>query len=81
MKRLGLVLGGVVADLLHSHYGELPISAGLQPKGQLLQIYASPATGTWTVVTTSPQGLSCVMATGQRWADGSAIAPDLPVKR
>lgn len=61
-----------VADVLHGSYGELPISAGLQENGQLLQIFASPDTGSWTAVTTSPRGISCVLATGRRWADRAA---------
>lgn len=58
-----------LARLLDQSYGEVPVSAGLQGNGQLLQIFASPTTGTWTAVTTTPRGLSCVIATGQRWAD------------
>jgi hypothetical protein len=55
--------------LLDRSYGELPISNGLQKNGQLLQIYASPTTGTWTAVTTTPTGVSCVLATGRNWGD------------
>jgi hypothetical protein len=60
---------GNLAQMLDQSYGEVPISTGLQGNGQLLQIYASPATGSWTAVTTSPRGVSCVVATGQGWAD------------
>ena len=58
-----------LADALHQTFGELPVSSGLQPNGELLQIFASPQTGSWTAVTTSPQGVSCVLVTGQRWID------------
>src|SRR5688500_15081428 len=58
-----------VARLLDQSYGELPVSNGLQGNGQLLQIYASPTTGSWTAVTTTPPGVSCVVATGRSWAD------------
>jgi hypothetical protein len=59
-----------VARLLDQRYGELPVSNGLQGNGQLLQIFASPTTGSWTAVTTTPRGVSCVLATGRGWADG-----------
>jgi hypothetical protein len=58
-----------LTGLLDRSYGELPISNGLQKNGQLLQIYASPTTGTWTAVTTTPTRVSCVLATGRNWGD------------
>ena len=63
-----------VERLLHGSYGEFKISAGLQQNGELLQIFASPDTGSWTAVTTSPQGVSCVLATGRRWVDAPGKA-------
>lgn len=60
-----------VIGALHSSFGELPVSSGLQRNGQLLQFFASPQTGTWTAVTTSPDGVSCILATGQRWSEPS----------
>jgi hypothetical protein len=71
--------------MLDQSYGEVPISNGLQGNGQLLQIFASPTTGTWTAVTTTPRGMSCVVATGKRWADeqpeptASSARPRTPV--
>jgi hypothetical protein len=41
----------------------------LQANGQLLQIYSSPSTGSWTAVSTDPGGLACVVATGHSWED------------
>jgi hypothetical protein len=58
-----------LSELLDHTYGEMPVSTGLQGNGQLLQIYASPTTRSWTAVTTTPQGVSCVLATGQRWGE------------
>jgi hypothetical protein len=60
------------SELLDRTYGGMPVSTGLQQNGQLLQIYASPTTRTWTAVTTTPQGVSCVLATGQRWGEDGA---------
>ena len=60
-----------LSELLDRSYGEMPVSTGLQRNGQLLQIYASSTTRSWTAVTTTPQGVSCVLATGQRWGEES----------
>jgi hypothetical protein len=35
--------------------------------GNVLQVFASPDTGTWTIVSIAPSGLSCVLAAGQSW--------------
>lgn len=52
---------------LSRKYDEAPVAFGLQTNGNLLQIYASKDSGTWTVVSTTPAGLSCIVAAGQRW--------------
>jgi hypothetical protein len=62
-----------LSGFLAQSYGERPVSAGLQANGQLLQIFASRDTGTWTAVTTSPAGLACVVATGRGWEQARGI--------
>ncbi|HEX6010856.1 MAG TPA: hypothetical protein VFY87_03435 [Geminicoccaceae bacterium] len=69
-----------LSELLDRGYGEMPMSTGLQQNGQLLQIYASPTTRTWTAVTTTPQGVSCVLATGQRWGDDGSGEKDVAAR-
>jgi hypothetical protein len=56
-----------IARQLSARYEEAPIAFGLQSNGNLLQIYASSETSTWTVVSTSPSGTSCIVAAGRRW--------------
>jgi hypothetical protein len=56
-----------IAKQLGSKYDEAPVAFGLQSNGHLLQIYASEDKGTWTVVSTSPAGVSCIVAAGKRW--------------
>ena len=67
-----------LAGFLAQTYDERPVSAGLQANGQLLQIFASAGSGSWTAVTTSPGGTACVVATGRDWeqAAGAASAAD-----
>lgn len=59
---------------LAERYGEAPVSFGVRSNGELLQVFASPKGGTWTVVSTSPRGLACILAAGKGWG-GSATKP------
>lgn len=58
---------GEIAKQLSAKYKEAPVAFGLQSNGNLLQIYASDKKSTWTVVSTSPTGQSCIVAAGKRW--------------
>ena len=60
--------------------GEERTGVGLSTKGgsqngSLFEVWASSATGTWTIVMTHPQGYSCIMAYGQGWQDMEAQTP------
>ena len=56
-----------IAKQLSSKYEEAPVAFGLQSNGNLLQVYASEDKNTWTVVSTTPAGLSCIVAAGKSW--------------
>lgn len=56
-----------VTRKLRASYGEVPVSYGLQSNGNLLQVYVSAARGTWTMVSTLPSGLACILAVGRNW--------------
>lgn len=56
-----------IAKQLSNRYDEAPVAFGLQSNGNLLQVYTSENKGTWTVVSTTPAGLSCIVAAGKRW--------------
>ena len=55
-----------VANSLSETFGEVPSSMGLANNGSVVQVFAS-ADGTWTILATTPKGLSCVMAAGEAW--------------
>jgi hypothetical protein len=57
-----------VVDTLGSQYKESPRAIGLVSKEAVLEIFVSDS-GTWTVVVTDPQGVSCVLAAGQSWEE------------
>ncbi|MCL6609895.1 MAG: hypothetical protein K6T74_17575 [Geminicoccaceae bacterium] len=52
---------------LGSRYEEVPVSTGLQSNGNLIQVFASPRTGTWTILSVAPDGTGCVVAAGRSW--------------
>ena len=50
-------------ETLSTRFGEGYRSGGLAD-GILVQMFANPQTGTWTVLATDPRGFSCVIAAG-----------------
>ena len=53
-------------DKLHTEYGEKIVGHGLSRDGTLLEIYLAPS-GSFTVIKTTPAGLSCVVDFGEGW--------------
>jgi hypothetical protein len=68
-----------VIERLAEKYGETRQSMGLHQNNGVLEVYASPETGTWTILVTMPNGLSCLIAAGQSW-EGNAAALVKPGK-
>ncbi len=58
--------GDVIAEL-NSRYGESPQSTGLMPNGHMLETFAHQQTGTWTILITTPEGTSCMIASGSAY--------------
>jgi hypothetical protein len=56
-----------VARQLKGTYEEAPVSLGLQANGNLLQVFNSAKSGSWTIVSTSPDGTACILAAGRNW--------------
>jgi len=70
-----------VVAKLGDKYGEVRRGGGLAGPTAIFEIWASEATGTWTILKTTPDGLTCVMAVGDGWRDdaGEAIPAGDPV--
>lgn len=62
---------------LGARYEEVPVSTGLQSNGHLLQVFSSPRSGTWTILSVAPDGTGCVLAAGRSW-ESTAPAPRDP---
>lgn len=53
-----------VVKRLATQYSEQLVVRGLQSKNALMEIFASEESGTFTVLITTPQGVSCVVSAG-----------------
>ncbi len=58
-----------VVAKLGDKYGEVRRGGGLAGPTAIFEIWASEATGTWTILKTTPNGLTCIMAVGDGWHD------------
>lgn len=67
----------LIVERLESKYGESRQSAGLNQQNGMVEIFASTKTGTWTILVTMPNGMSCLMAAGKAW-QGMAAAAETP---
>ena len=55
-----------ISESLNKSFTETPVSMGVTTGGGIVEVYASPE-GTWTLVVTQPNGMSCLIAAGQNW--------------
>jgi len=55
-----------VLSALGDKYNETPSSMGLASNGSIVEILVSTE-GTWTIIATMPNGLSCLVAAGDYW--------------
>ena len=53
-------------QVAYENYQEVPVVRGLASSGRMLEILAAPS-GTWTLLSTTPEGTSCMMGDGQGW--------------
>ncbi len=62
-----------VVEKLGEKYGETRRGVGLAGPTAIFEIWASEATGTWTILKTTPNGQTCIMAVGDNWRN---LTPD-----
>lgn len=56
-----------VGPKLRSEFGEKVLGRGVSNDGTLLEIFMAQNDGTFTVIKTTPEGLSCVVDFGDGW--------------
>lgn len=65
----------MVVMRLAERYGEARQSMGLAANNQMVEVFAAPDTGTWTITVTRPDGITCLVASGQAF---EALVEALP---
>lgn len=59
-----------LVERLSQRYDENRSGAGLQNSRQMLEVWSSEETGSWTVLITRADGIACIVASGTNWVDG-----------
>lgn len=57
----------VVVKRLAEKYGETRQYIGLGSNGMMMETFASKETGSWTITMTMPNGITCLLASGQNY--------------
>jgi len=61
-----------VVQKLEEKFGETLRSIGLHQSDGVVEVYSSDETGTWTILMTRPDGITCLLASGQLWEQDAA---------
>ena len=65
-----------VLALLSETYSEAPVAIGVANNGGLVEVLSTDDDNTWSIIITSPQGMSCLVAAGEGWRSIERIAMD-----
>ena len=60
---------------LEKDWGEGAEILALDASGRMVRILVNPDTGTWTMLLTAPNGLTCLVSHGSAW-EPVAVLPD-----
>ncbi len=63
-----------IVKQLEKKYGETRMSVGVQQGRGVVEVYASEATGSWTILVTNPRGMTCLMAAGEAFEEDAERA-------
>ncbi|WP_407494749.1 hypothetical protein [Pseudooceanicola sp. MF1-13] len=66
----------VVLSRLASAFGETRQSIGLGSNNQMVEVFASKETGSWTITVTRPGGITCLVASGEAFETLSEALPN-----
>lgn len=66
-----------VTALLADRYNETRRALGLAGESAVMELFASDATGTWTITITLTDGQMCLMASGSGY---EAVSDELPAR-
>jgi hypothetical protein len=60
---------------LSGKYGETPRAAGLAANSTVMELLANDETGSWAITVTTPDGMTCLIASGQAFEAMEAPKP------
>lgn len=63
----------IVAQLTDK-YGEVSNGVGMQSSTQVIEVWSSQKTGSWTIIASRADGVSCILAAGQGWTNNPEYA-------
>ncbi len=64
-----------VVERLADKYGETRQSMGLGANNAVIEVFASDSSGSWTITVTSPNGVTCLVASGQAFEELAEVLP------
>jgi hypothetical protein len=67
----------IIVERLADKYGETRRGMGLGNNNSVVEIFASAESGTWTIIVSMTNGISCLVSSGQAY---EAVADALPPK-
>lgn len=56
-----------IVKSLQQEYEETPNAMGMSDSGAVIEVLSARDGKTWTILMTTPDGTSCVIATGEMW--------------
>lgn len=60
----------IIVERLNADFGETATGGGVVSREQLLEIWSSPETGSWTALMTFADGTACIVGSGMNWHQG-----------
>ncbi|MEL7465776.1 MAG: hypothetical protein AAFN79_17030 [Pseudomonadota bacterium] len=63
-----------IVSQLQSVHGESRQAVGLQQNARVMETYANPETGSWTIIVSTPTGVACLVAAGEAFQANAEIA-------
>lgn len=58
-----------VLEKLETQFGETRTSIGLSTNNRVMEMFASSETGSWTITVTTPNGKTCLLASGRAFEE------------
>ena len=64
-----------IVEQLQTRFSETRLGMGLHPDNLIVEIFTSLDSGSWTIIATRPDGISCLVAAGESWTETTDTLP------